>query len=121
MWMVINFLGALLLLTSPTLADSCVFSLMPPYALKSDAVNWEMQIASGKTCTKGLKYDSVAISNVKLTAPPEFGKVTVQGPGFSYTAKPDFEGQDAFTIQVTGTMVRMPGTSDIQVTVRVAK
>ena len=93
----------------------------PPYALKSDAVNWEMQIASGKTCTKGLKYGSVAISNVKLTAPPEFGKVTVQGPGFSYTAKPDFEGQDAFTIQVTGTMVRMPGTSDIQVTVRVAK
>ena len=48
--------------------------------------NWEIQIASGKTCTKGLKYGSVAISNVKLTAPPEFGKVTVQGPGFSYTA-----------------------------------
>ena len=107
MWMVINFLGALLLLTSPASADLCVFSLMPPYALKSDAVNWEMQIASGKTCTKGLKYGSVAISNVKLKAPPEFGKVTVQGPGFSYTAKPDFEGQDAFTIQVTGTMVRM--------------
>jgi hypothetical protein len=121
MWFVINFVGALLLLTSPAFADSCVFSLMPPYALKSDAVNWEMHIASGKTCTKGLKYGSVAISNVKLTAPPEFGKVTVQGPGFSYTAKPDFEGQDAFTIQVSGTMVRMTGTSDIQVTVSVAK
>ena len=80
-----------------------------------------MQIASGKTCTKGLKYGSVTISNLKLTAPPEFGKVTVQGPGFSYTAKPDFEGQDAFIIQVTGTMVRMTGTSDIQVTVSVAK
>jgi hypothetical protein len=121
MWLVINFVGALLLLTLPAFADSCVFSLMPPYALKSDAVNWEMQVASGKTCTKGLKYGSVAISTVKLTAPPEFGKVTVQGPGFSYTAKPDFVGQDAFTIQVTGTMVRMPGTSDIQVTVSVAK
>jgi hypothetical protein len=46
---------------------------------------------------------------VKLTAPPEFGKVTVQGPGFSYTANPNFEGQDAFTIQVTGTLVRMTG------------
>ena len=121
MWLVTNLLGALLLLTLPAFADSCVFSLMPPYALKSDAVNWEMQIASGKTCTKGLKYGSVAISNLKLTAPPEFGKVTVLGPGFSYTAKPDFEGQDAFTIQVTGTMVRMTGTSDIQVTVSVAK
>jgi len=52
MWLVTNFLGALLLLTLPAFADSCVFSLMPPYALKSDAVNWEMQIASGKTCTK---------------------------------------------------------------------
>jgi hypothetical protein len=47
--------------------------------------------------------------------------VTVQGPGFSYAANPDFEGQDAFTIQVTGTVVRMTGTSDIQVTVLVAK
>ena len=121
MWLAINFGGALLLLTSPAFADSCVFSLMPPYALKSDAVNWEMQIASGKTCTKGLKYGPVTISAVKLTAPPEFGKVTVQGPGFSYTAKRDFEGQDAFTIQVSGTMVRMTGTSDIQVTVSVAK
>ena len=110
MWLVTNFLGALLLLTLPAFADSCVFSLMPPYALKSDVVNWEMQIASGKTCTKGLKYGSVAISKLNLVAPPEFGKVTVQGPGFSYTAKPDFEGQDAFTIQVTGTMVRMTGT-----------
>jgi hypothetical protein len=121
MWLVTNFVGALLLLTLPAFADSCVFSLMPPYALKSDAVNWEMQIASGKTCTKGLKYGSVAISKLNLIAPPEFGKVTVQGPGFSYTAKPDFEGQDAFTIQVTGTMVRMTGTSDIQVTVSVTK
>ena len=121
MWLAINFGGALLLLTSPAFADLCVFSLMPPYALKSDAVNWEMQIASGKTCTKGLKYGSVTISALKLTAPPEFGKVTLQGPGFSYTAKTDFEGQDAFTIQVSGTMVRMTGTSDIQVTVSVAK
>jgi len=121
MWLVTNFVGTLLLLTLPASADSCIFSLMPPYALKSDAVNWELQIASGKTCTKGLKYGSVVISNVKLKAPPEFGKVTVQGPGFSYTAKPDFEGQDAFTLQVTGTMIRMSGTSDIQVTVSVAK
>ena len=121
MWLVTNFVGALLLLMVPAYADSCVFSLIPPYALKSDAVNWEMQIGSGKTCTKGLKYGSVAISNVKLKAPPEFGNVTVQGPGFSYSAKPDFDGQDAFTLQVTGTMVRMSGTSDIQVTVSVAK
>jgi hypothetical protein len=48
-------------------------------------------------------------------------QVGLQGPGFSYAAKPNFEGQDAFTIQVAGTMARMTGTSDIQVTVSVAK
>jgi hypothetical protein len=121
MWLVISSLGTFLLLTLPALGDSCIFSLTPPYALKSDAVDWTMQIGSGKTCTRGLKYGAVTINNVKVTAPPQSGKVTVQGPGFSYTAKPDFEGQDEFTIQVSGTTVRMPGTSDIRVTVSVAK
>ena len=119
-WMA-SFVGAMLLPAGPAFADTCVFSLMPPYGLNADLVNWEMRIVSGKTCTKGLNYSTVAISNVKLTIPPEFGKVTVQGPGFSYTANSDFEGQDTFTIQVTGNLVRMKGTSDIQVTVLVAK
>jgi hypothetical protein len=69
MRLVIYFVGTLLLLVGPAFADSCVFSLMPPYALKSDAVNWEMQIASGKTCTKGLKYGSVAISKREAEGP----------------------------------------------------
>jgi Bacterial Ig domain len=121
MWFGITLLGALLLVTVPAFADSCVFSLTAPFLLKSDSVDWTMQIASGKTCTRGLKYGAVNISNVKLTAPPQSGQVAVQGPGFSYTAKPDFEGQDEFTLQVSGTMVRMSGTSDIKVTVSVAK
>jgi hypothetical protein len=93
MWLVTNFVGALLLLMVPAYADSCVFSLIPPYALKSDAVNWEIQIGSGKTCTKGLKYGSVAISNVKLKAPPEFGKVTVQGQDFPTQQSPILTGK----------------------------
>jgi len=68
------------------------------------------------------RTDRVIVMEIPVRMrPPEFVSVTVQEPGFSYTAKPDFEGQDAFTIQVTGTMVRMTGTSDIQVTVSVAK
>jgi hypothetical protein len=119
MWLGINSLGALLLLTLPASADSCVFSLTTPFVLKSDAVEWTMQIGSGKTCTRGLKYGAVTISNVELTHPPQSGQVTLQGPGFSYTAKSDFEGLDEFTLKVTGTMVRMPGTSDIRITVSV--
>jgi hypothetical protein len=121
MWLVIGSLGTLLFLTLPALADSCVFSLAPPYVLKSDAVDWTMQIGSGKTCTRGLKYRTMTIDNVKVATPPQSGKVTVQGPSFSYTADPDFEGQDDFIIQVSGTMIRAPGTSDIRVTVSVAK
>jgi hypothetical protein len=93
MWLLISLVGALVVFAGPAYADSCVFSLMPPYALKSDAVNWEMQIGSGKTCTKGLKYGSVAISNMKLKAPPEFGKVTVQGPGFPTQQSPILTGK----------------------------
>ena len=39
------------------------------------------------------------------------------GPSFSYAAKADFQGQDQFTIQVSGTVVRIAGVSDVKVTV----
>jgi hypothetical protein len=38
---------------------------------------------------------------------------------FSYTAKSDFQGQDEFTVQVSGTMVRIAGVSDVKVKVLV--
>jgi hypothetical protein len=56
---------------------------------------------------------------VKLIASPQSGQVVIKGPAFSYTAKPDFQGQDDFTLQVSGTMVRISGVSDIKVTVSV--
>jgi hypothetical protein len=37
------------------------------------------------------------ISDVKLIAPPQSGQVAIKGPSFSYTAKPDFQGEDDFT------------------------
>jgi Bacterial Ig domain len=59
------------------------------------------------------------ISEVKLIAPPQSGQVAIQGPSFSYTAKPDFQGEDEFTLRVSGTNVRMRGVSDVKVTVSV--
>jgi hypothetical protein len=38
----------------------------------------------------------IVLSDLKLKAPPDFGQVTVQGPGFSYTAKPDLQHQRQF-------------------------
>jgi len=95
----------------PAFAGSCLFSAAPPFQLSSDAVEWTMQIASGTTCTRGLKIRSTNIKDVKLIVPPESGKVDIKGPSFSYTAKADFRGQDEFTIQVSGTMVRIAGVS----------
>jgi hypothetical protein len=119
MWLGIISSATVLLFAVPALADSCLFSAAPPFQLSSDAVEWTMQIASGTTCTRGLKFRSTNIKDVKLIAPPQSGKVDIKGPSFSYTAKEDFRGQDEFTVQVSGTMVRIAGVSDIKVRVSV--
>jgi Bacterial Ig domain len=111
--------ATMLVFAVPAFGDSCLFSDAPPFQLSSDAVEWTMQIASGATCTRGLKLRSANVKNVKLIGPPQSGKVDIKGPSFSYTAKPDFRGQDQFTVQVSGTMVRIAGVSDIKVKVLV--
>ena len=119
MWFGLISSVTMLLFGVPAFADSCLFSDAPPFQLSSDAVEWTMQIASGTTCIRGLKVGSTNIKDVKLIAPPQSGKVDIKGRSFSYTAKDDFQGQDEFTVQVSGTMVRIAGVSDIKVTVSV--
>jgi len=46
-------------------------------------------------------------------------QVAINGPAFSYSAKADFQGQDDFTLQVSGAMVRIFGVSEIKVTLSV--
>jgi hypothetical protein len=41
-----------------------------------------MQIASGTTCTRGLKLGPVNITDVKLIAPPPSGQVAIKGPSY---------------------------------------
>jgi Bacterial Ig domain len=65
------------------------------------------------------KHGPTNITDVKLSAPPQAGKVDIKGPSFSYTAKADFQGEDEFTVQVSGTIVRIAGVSDVKVTVSV--
>lgn len=109
----------ILFFATPAFADSCVFSAAPPFQFKSDAVEWSMEIASGTSCTRGLKLGPTNITDVKLIAPPQSGQVAIKGPSFSYIAKSDFQGQDDFILQISGTMVRMTGVSDIKVNVSV--
>src|SRR5207237_2978744 len=103
MWLGISSSAILLLFAMPAVADSCIFSAAQPFQLSSDAVNWTMQIGSGTSCTRGLKFGPINISGVKLIAPPQSGQVAIKGP---YTAKPDFQGEDDFILRVSGTNVR---------------
>ena len=117
MWLGIISSATMLFLAAPAFADACLFQPRRPFQLSSDTVEWSMLIASGRTCTQGLRFGSINITSVKLIAPPQSGKVDIKGPSFSYAAKADFQGQDEFTIQVSGTVVRIAGVSDVKVTV----
>jgi hypothetical protein len=119
MWLGIISSATMLFLAAPAFADACLFQPRRPFQLSSDTVEWSMLIASGRTCTQGLRFGSINITSVKLIAPPQSGKVDIKGPSFSYAAKADFQGQDEFTIEVSGTVVRIAGVSDVKVTVSV--
>ena len=112
-------LALLLLFGGSASAESCIFSSAPGFQLKSDTVEWAMKIASGHTCIRGLRSGAVSSSTVELISPPQSGPVTVLGPGFSYKAKADFQGPDAFTLRVSGTLMRTRGTFEILVIVDV--
>lgn len=100
------------------LGAECSIKIEAPYRLRSDTVDWTMQISSGQDCIHGLRLGRATIETAELISPPQSGQVKLLGPGFSYTA-PDFEGNDAFTIQVVGTFERIRGSSDIRINVSV--
>jgi hypothetical protein len=112
---------ASLLVVTPAIADTCLISNASRFQLNSDAVEWAMQIVSGQSCIRGLNYGAVRVDEVKLLSPPQSGQVTLTGPGFSYAAKANFQGQDVFTLQVSGSMLRIRGTSEIKVLVSVGE
>ena len=96
-------------------ASSCVVS-GPRYRLMAEAVDWSTRIGSGQSCIRDLRLNTalsvspnVVIEDVKLISPPQSGQVTMQGSGLSYTAKSDFQGEDSFTVLVSGSINRIPG------------
>src|SRR5262245_26791191 len=106
-------------LVRPAVGDACVLTVDSLYQLKSDAVDWTMRTDSGQTCIRGLRHNRVTIDTAKLISPPQSGQVKLLGSGFSYTAKSDFEGQDSFTLQVSGMSNGIRGSSDIRIIVSV--
>jgi hypothetical protein len=91
----------------------------PRYNLTGDTVDWSMQIGPGRTCIRGVRFNNVVIESLEIASRPQGGALTLSGPGFTYTAKPDFSGQDSFSLKVTGAVNQIRGSSTINVAVLV--
>ncbi len=99
-------------------ANQC-FTDGPRYRLESDTVEWRMKIRSSENCLRGVRFSYVYNATVSLVTPPKFGQVVLVGPGFSYTAKSDFQGEDSFIVGVSGSKNKTSGFSTIRVVVSV--
>jgi hypothetical protein len=88
-----------------------------PYQLQSDIVEWQMKARIGQTCRHGVRFKLVSNPVIKIVSPPQFGTLTVQGPSFSYTAGTNFQNEDSFTVEVSGSIGRVSGSSSIHVVV----
>ena len=78
-----------------------------------------MKIRSSENCLRGVRFSYVYNATVSLVTPPKFGQVALVGPGFSYTAKSDFKGEDSFIVGVSGSRKKTRGFSTIRVIVSV--
>src|SRR5947207_9450762 len=105
MWLSACALIASLLAVAPSSAQSC-FVGAQMYRLNFDSVHWTMKIGSGQSCVGGFRVSNVLLDNVRLVVPPETGHVTLQGPGFTYKAKSGFQGEDSFTVVISGQFQR---------------
>jgi len=99
-------------------ANQC-FTNGPRYKLESDTVEWHMEIRSSDSCVRGVRFSYVWNAAVRLISPPQSGQVTLIGPGFSYTAKSDFRGEDSFVVGVSGFKNKASGYSTIRLIVTV--
>jgi hypothetical protein len=99
-------------------AQTCV-AQAPHYLLTSDTVDWSIQVATAQSCVRGLRFGSVVLERVSLIVPPKSGDVQLVGPGFRYTPKLGFHGEDSFSIQVLGRANKVRGTSTIHIAVSV--
>jgi hypothetical protein len=108
-----------LLVSSPAAQANQCFTSGPRYKLEADTVDWRMTIHRDEVCIRGVRFSYVYNANVSLGSPPASGNVTIVGPGFSYTAKPGFQGEDSFVVIVSGFKSKMSGYSKIHVLVSV--
>ena len=100
-------------------ASACVVN-SPHYLLTSDNVDWSIKTRGGQTCVRGLRFGSVVLETVKLISPPQSGNVRLVSPGFSLYGQAGLYWRgNSFTVEVSGTINRVRGTSTIRVVISV--
>jgi hypothetical protein len=106
---------------SPTLALAGGNCLLHPdaFRLQSDTVHWSVKIESGGECIQGLRWSTIMIENISIIDQPKLGRLLLQGPSFRYFANPGVQGTDSFKLSISGTSLRLKGTSLIEVDVTV--
>jgi hypothetical protein len=100
-------------------AQGCLIDA-PQYTLTNDTVAWSLSVVAGASCIHGVRFGNVHFESLKLISQPRFGKVELQGFGFIYTPKSDFQGRDSFALAVLGAVYGNRGSSTICVTAFVA-
>ena len=88
-----------------------------PFKLRSDTVRWSIKITPGGECIQGLRWSTIMIDNIDITEQPKIGRLVVQGPSFRYLSNPGAHGTDSFKLSISGTSLRINGTSSIEVDV----
>jgi hypothetical protein len=106
---------------SPTPALAGGNCLLHPdaFRLQSDTVHWSVKIESGGECIQGLRWSTIMIENISIIDQPKLGRLLLQGPSFRYFSNPGAQGTDSFKLSISGTSVRLKGTSLIEVDVTV--
>jgi hypothetical protein len=101
-----------------SIAGACTLN-SSRYQLTSDNVQWVLKVKRRELCVHGVRFSNVRFDALKIVSLPQAGHLTVQGSGFSYQTAPDFQGQDSFTLLVSGAINQVTGSSTIRVSVSV--
>jgi hypothetical protein len=109
---------ALVLAQSVTIVKAGCLARPEQYRLQSDTVHWSMVIAAGTQCIQGLRGKTILLENVSVVDQPKIGSLILDGPSFRYSANAG-RGTDSFRLLITGTSVRIRGSSFIEVEVAV--
>ena len=88
-----------------------------PFSLAGDAIQYSMAIAPGANCIQGLRWSFMQIYAVWVLEKPKSGELVMVGPGFRYFAKPEFSGQDKFSLVVIGKNRHEEGFSTVEIAV----